>query len=355
MTMGGRRVKQLVAGVAVAAILAAVFLWWSGSSADGSRSNDIQQPQGVAPRQDSPTVEVRTFDFLLRYKLTGEVQEDDSARVKAPDGSEFKPRVKAGEQVERGAVVGSYGPSGDELVAATRSLEDASRDVEVLERVDATARANGEPGPSQAEYDAAVIARDRAYEDLNTLTSKAGELVAPRAGVAKPDGSGVTIEGSGLVVVAPLKPVQALRLSGVETTGRAVVETPTGQRGVKCESLAVGVEKAAPVSADDGEESADGETQVGGRCVLPEGTVTVAGLPAKLQVESTELAGAIVVPQDAIGVDTETNISFVIEVSPGGDRRKVEVEPGPTNGVVQVIESGPKPGTKVLARPSEDS
>jgi hypothetical protein len=69
-------------------------------------------------------------------------------------------------------------------------------------------------------------------------------------------------------------------------------------------------------------------------------------LSAAVDVELARLAGALVVPRDALTREGEH--WFV--VAPGGQRR--QVEPGPMNDVEAVIRTGVEEGARVARRPA---
>lgn len=76
--------------------------------------------------------------------------------------------------------------------------------------------------------------------------------------------------------------------------------------------------------------------------------VLVPGLPAQVRLEGPVMPGALVVPVSAVW--WRGSQAFVTTRSAAGDS-PVAVDPGPSDGAVVVLRSGPAVGEQVLLAP----
>lgn len=284
------RRSRIVAG-AIAAILLAGC---SGPGPDiAPTASATQAPTDVV---DPLIPVVRSADFQLAYRLDGTTQRSDGVTVPVAPGLQIQTTVATGTLVNSGDIIG-------------KTLIDPAVKAALISR-SATNR----------------IDRARLAE-LETLV---GDAVAPDHGTVAIDPAGhVVIASPGIDVVAPLTPLQVLRLSSIAVAAEATVETVVGQRTVPCEATWI-VAEAAPssVSASNGEETASLH------CRLDPSVETVASLRAGLRVTSALIVGATVVPNSALRIEPSGYFVTIVE---NGQTRDVPVDVTYTDGVVRVV------------------
>lgn len=300
-------------------------------------------------------VTAETSDFQLRYVLRADVQTRQAVPVDLADGLEWQVAVGGGARVSKGDVLAVGRVPTEERQTIERALEDAQIELEVARH----------PLPDgsydQARYAAARIGLDRAREDLERADARERSVAAPVDGTVERGPDTIAVVPVGLVVVAQLTPIQALRMLGVDFTAVSMVETPSGRSNQGCVNFVTGASLAgAPggVVSAESEVSAEGDTAGGdviessaysAVCELASGVPTVAGLPAKLRVEGPELRDAVVVPESAIRYRDDTGAAYV-ELD-GRGPREVEVVLGPSNGLRRVVTSGIDPGMSIVVDP----
>jgi len=160
---------------------------------------------------------------------------------------------------------------------------------------------------------------------LEKLRMAEGTLKAPTSGQfkAKPRPHLIT---AGSDAVAPLAPLQRLRLESDDFTARASVETVTGVRDVEC--LATWI-------ADD--DASDGEPSAGQvRCRLPHHIETAAGLRATIFLTGAPLSDVVLVPNIYVGYDKDAD-TYVVTIIEDSSPRTVPVTVGATDGVMRAI------------------
>lgn len=295
--MGGR---PWTASAATAAIFAAAGLTGCEGSAERPSGPALDSAAATVPVEApaADSVAVRRGDFRISLTLAGSVVAGDSVPVVPARGLRVTDAVKDGVRVRAGQPVG-----------------DIRVDPDLAHQLEA-----GGSGPDRSR--------------LALLRVREGRAVAPVAGVvASTDASAgqLVIDAPGLDVVAPVSPVQALRLDLIPFTASVQVETTLGQRAFDCERAWIDT----PV--DLGSDPAAGSgPQL--RCRLPQRAETGDGLPAQLRVTSETLSDVLLVPNVFVGYD-EAADAYEVTVRDRGKKSTVPVTVGPTDGVVRVITS----------------
>jgi len=194
-----------------------------------------------------------------------------------------------------------------------------------------------EAGSATSNVDQGLLAQLRSLE---------GPVLSPVSGVLGSEGDLPIVLSPGIDVVIGLTPIQDLRLQSLRFTGQAVVETIVGQQKVACQAM--WRERLAPGETHDGTESASSELH----CRLPRRVETVAGLRARVVVESELFEDAVVVPNVYVGYDEAAN-GYFIKVIKDGQESTLPVVVGVTNGVVRIITSDVPLGA-ILVRLGEE-
>lgn len=354
---------------AVAALFTVGIVFVAGcTSADDDPSPAVEAPVGASAEASETTVDVgrpvdgerqivraETVDFQLRYVLRAQVQTRPVVPIDLTEDLVWEISAPAGARVAEGDVIASGRASIEERQSAARALEDAEIELEV-------ARQSLPDGSyDRVRYSAAMLGLDRAQEDLDAINARERTVTSPTEGTIQRGLDTVAVVPVGLVVVAQLTPVQALRLLGVELTAVSMVETPSGRSNQACVSFGTGVGVGGEASAGEAPapETSTEVDSVGGdateysayaaTCQLAPGAPTVAGLPAKLRVEAPTIKNAVVVPESAIRYRDDTGTAYV-EVN-GDKPREVDVVLGPSNGLRRVVTSGIEEGTSIVVDP----
>lgn len=215
-----------------------------------------------------------------------------------------------------------------ELVPASRQVDRRVRQGELLGRL----RVKQSVLASLAALGSGAAASERA-----SLRSQERSLVAPVDGSVHGSGSDPTIEAPGIDVVATLSPIQYLRYLSLPFEASAHVETVLGPVTVRCLAL-----WSTP------SVEATNEAAASLHCRLPGHVETAPGLRSTLEITSTTVKDALLVPNLYIGYDEAADQYFVTTTQRGTDRR-VLVQVGPSDGVVRVVRGDLQPGD-VLAR-----
>jgi len=145
----------------------------------------------------------------------------------------------------------------------------------------------------------------------------------------------VTYPGFAIMMSVPVE--QAYRMYSVPTTGTTIVTG--GPAGLTCDLMSV-----APDPAD---QRLDGSAPVVGFvCLLPASAQVVAGLPAKVGVQTATVSDVLVLPVEAVAGVVDTGM--VTRVTKAG-RERVQVRLGITDGHRIEIVDGLVEGDQVLA------
>lgn len=258
---------------------------------------------GVQPAATEVTI--RRTDFQIRYVLDGTSVESRSIPLISNRELSFVPAPTlanvADQRVRAGQVLG-------------RSVVDPA--------VRETLSARG-PGSS---VDAA---------ELSQLRALRGRVVAPADGVLRLVTGEPVIESSGVDAVVDLLPIQYLRYRSLRFSGRAFVETVLGARAVPCIAIWI--------SLGDG-----GASTYTLHCRLPGYVETAAGLPTRLTLTSARWRDVVVVPNVYIRYDRAAGSYFIV-ATVDGEKRKILVSVGPTDGVARVVTSAVPVGATLLA------
>jgi hypothetical protein len=255
--------------------------------------------------QDSPRAVLRTEDFAISFKVSGE--SENSADV----GLQINPQM----QLVRASGLGK----------SSRVAKGA--DLGNLEVVPATRQAL-EGGASGSGMDRSELAQ---------LTALERPVPAPVAGTLKVTARRSSIAVPGLDVTAPLTPLQVLRFDAVPFTGVASIDSVVGQRTVAC--AAVWIEALGDGSSGSGSSSsaADGSPAAATvHCRLPAFVETAPGIRGDLTLTSRIVKDATVVPDIYLDYDAKSD-GYAVTVASGGTRRTYPVETGPTDGVLRVV------------------
>ena len=254
-------------------------------------SPDVPATQLATAQSTTPadtSVRVRQGELVSRLTLSGAVEQSD--QIDVLPGPHFA----------------LDGASPDRAVAKGETLGEVKLD-------DETAAALAASG---ADIDKARLEKLRMAE---------GTLKAPTSGQfkAKPRPHLIT---AGSDAVAPLAPLQRLRLESDDFTARASVETVTGVRDVEC--LATWI-------ADD--DASDGEPSAGQvRCRLPHHIETAAGLRVTIFLTGAPLSDVVLVPNIYVGYDKDAD-TYVVTIIEDSSPRTVPVTVGATDGVMRAI------------------
>lgn len=269
----------------------------------------------VATPGAADVVQVRTsrVDFRVQFTVHGSIQDSAAVRLLIRRNLIFEPSeaAAAGTAMAMGQVVGAT------------TIDPVAQD------------AFGASGGTDRLNSAA----------LSLLSNLAGPVQAPVAGVLKGDDAGPFIATPGYDAVAPLTPIQLLRIEAASFSGTAVVETAVGSKQVKCQSLWV---DAAP--AGDGQAAASGTGPVL-HCRIPQEIETAPGLDAVVHLTTEPLPDAVVVPDVYLDMDRD-GLGYSVIVQDGANERRYPVTTGLTDGVRRVIYGDVPPGA-VLVLPQD--
>ena len=268
-------------------------------TAAGVASSETTPSAVAATSMEADTVLVQRRDFLVRYVLDATTKDSGSVRVNLARGLEWQ-NVTGASTVNAGDVIGSAA-------------------------ISARARAELE----EAEQGGRIAAAQ-----LRRLDGAAGDVKAPASGALTVDDAGASVATVGVDVVVVVSGIQHLRLSSLEITGVASVETVVGRRDVPCDALWL----EAAIPGDDA-----GATV---HCRLPVTTETVAGLRATLSLESETIADAQVVPDRMLGTDAD---GYTLMIDQGEGPTVLAVDVGAGDGVVRVILTPLPAGATVVA------
>ncbi len=300
------RTSHLVTTATAVALVAVCALTGCTAAEPTSQASRGPGAGSASPTGAAESVSVSRRDFQIRYRLEGATADSSAVGLVSHPKLQLVPSLKDGDSVAKGAVVGTL-------------------------RIDPQIRADLEAASSSSR-----IEKDR----LAALSGLEGTVRAPVSGTFS--AGPASIDLAGIDVVVDLTPIQALRYSSLTFSGRATVETVTGQREVPCAAVWI----AQVAGTTDATSTASAST-TRLHCRLPEYIETAAGLPATVALTSQKLANAIVVPNVYVGYDAATD-GYVVTLDQSGATTTVPVEVGVTDGVVRVISTDLPIGAKLV-------
>ena len=332
--------------IVLACVIGATTLLDENSKSPALTSQNRQQPASYkVVRQDFESV--HALDAQVQRRVRTEL-------FGAAAGAEIEWHSSNGGEVQRGDVLfaetgADNGTSVRELRAqlgdAQRSLQDAPETALAREAVRELQRRLGK----------AEAARRRVTADRSGIVR-----ILSRA-VASPDAPVGYLEATGYVVQASLDPLVLYRLGGGESKGTA--ELPGTGLSFSCDGVTVAgeVPDASPLSTDRRTPGATNPSEEGRtdatsivECGVPDQLRVVPGLKGLLVLRSTLLPAVLTVSADAVG-NISGNAARVTVLTADGSRESREVEIGPSNGVIVVVNRGLAEGETVLLRAAEDS
>ena len=288
----------------LATTLAAALLSACSAGASGPAEHaDDRGSESSESSESTSTVVVRLGDLKLEYTL---------------DAS-----TEAGAHVE-------LGPNG-RLRFVPALAADESRRVRSGQRI-------GRLAVARSALDALQAASGTSAAEVVNLRAQERDVLAPIEGTLHVDGRKATVRAPGIDVVASLSPIQYLRFLSMPFSGTAHVETVLGPVTVPCDAV-----WSVP-SADASNDSAAAL-----HCRLPPYVETAPGLRATVTIESAPVQDSLLVPNLFIGYDARRDQYFV-EVLGESSAQRVDVEAGPSDGVVRVVDGDIKAGDR-LSRP----
>jgi len=272
-----RRILSAATAIALLAVCSAC----SSPGPDPTQSSLVSTiAESASPGGDAV---VRRRDFQILYRLDAATESSSEIHVVAYPGTHWRDSAAVGE-VSRGSRLG-------EIV------------------VDEEYRSTLENGNRLDQSTLAMIEQ------------KAGNRISPADGTLEWIESTAVIKSVGMDVIAPLSPLQALRLLQMPIHGTASVETMVGAREVECIALWI---------TEDDEDGSSPRLH----CRLPATIETAPGLRATLMVQSDVIVDALVVPNVMIGADDDGPVVTFVQ---DGREVTVPVMVGATDGVVRVV------------------
>ncbi|KGM14585.1 efflux RND transporter periplasmic adaptor subunit [Cellulomonas bogoriensis] len=215
---------------------------------------------------------------------------------------------------------------GGRVVATPSVLVRAGADGELRAGVELDGQLEpGEPIAMVADRPVLAPAQGR----LSRWSVPDGSVVAADTPVAL-----LTYGGFGVEVDVPAG--DAYRIYTVPTSGRANVDGGPG--GLECDVV--------PGETDEREPATGGDEGIRFFCLLPMDAQVLAGLSARVGIETGRVEQALVLPVEAVTGSVQTGT--VTKVTDGA-RATVDVGLGITDGVVIEITSGLEEGDTVLA------
>lgn len=170
-------------------------------------------------------------------------------------------------------------------------------------------------------------------EILTPVRATVADWLLPSGTAIEPDLPVATLSYTGFGVSLVVPAEEAYRLYSVPQEARATVTGGPG--GVACDLL--------PGLA---QEQADGGSAPAFECLFPIDTSVMAGLPARVAIETAHIDDALVLPVEAVSGDTGSGVVTLVD---DGERREVTVQLGISDGhLVQIVE-GLSEGDEVLA------
>jgi len=262
---------------------------------------------GTSPYDQPLQATVARRDFQIAYQLNATTYRSTAVPLAIPEGAVWADHVADGTTLTAGQTVGhtSVDPAYQAQLARSAATS----------RIDA--------------------ARLRALPALSET------ITAPVAGAVKVADGQISIQATGIDVVASLTGIQQLRLTAMVISGEAGVETVDGQRSIGCQSLWT---VPTDTSADPG--GAPDAVAATLHCRLPQVVQTAPALRASLHVASPVIPDAVVVPDTMLGYDAT---GYTVTVRQDGTQTVVPVDVGPSDGVVRVITTPLPVGAQLVA------
>lgn len=279
------RRQSLLAPGALLALLVAC----TASTPHGGISSITPQPQ--------PTFQavIRQTDFQIRYVLDGSSRVGQSVELISNPELVFVRSAPVGASVDRGDLLG-------------RAI------------VDPAVRKALVAGADTSTIDAAQLAE---IEGLQ------GPVFAPLAGRFEMSDGRPVVRAPGIDAVTGLLPIQYLRYRSLAFSGRASIETTIGERQVPCTAIWI-----PPFGG--GSDVAGPPSQL--HCRLPSYVETGEGLPTRITLTSRLERNVAVIPNTYIQYDRATD-GYYVNIIDQGQKQKLPITVGPTDGVVRVITS----------------
>lgn len=296
------------------AVTGALVCWLAVTSCSGGdEASQVEQPvQSADPTgKDGPgfdledRVDVRRDDFQISLILEGVVTQGEAIPIVTERGLVVT-GVKDGLAVEEGDAVGK-------VVV----------DPELAKRLTSSGT-----GPDRAR--------------LEGLRDREGQARAAVSGILSVGDPGeAVVQSPGLQVEVPLSPVQSLRLGSLAVEGSARVETVAGQREFACDAMWT----VTNAGTADGDQPSDIAASL--VCRLPPHAETAENLAATLHVQSEPLQDVLVVPNVFVTYDTDAD-EYSVTLNEGGEDRTIQIDVGPTDGVVRVVNSDLPEGAELV-------
>ncbi len=336
--------RLVITGGAIIGILALVGVWKFLSQ---EKAGDVAKQQKPLPQV--AVQEVKTMGISRTVELTGSVTATQIARLASPgEGPVQNCRVREGDQVKRGQCLITIGRSGAAAAQVTAAAESLKEQEAELNRVKILVQSGAIPGSqldsARAKYEGARAQLSKAKESIGDYC-----INAPWDGVV----SKVLVKDGDFV--APRAPLVEMYDPGSLVIRFAV---PEAQATEVLKGMPVQVHlDAHPNKEFQGKISRvypDLDTKSRTRTVEAELDYPIALIPgmfARLKLPLQTVAGAIVVPREAVVVTPGgERIAFVLREGKA-QRRKLEtgIE---GEGRVQIA-SGLQPGEKVIVAGNE--